>query len=92
MTGPMFPEGPRRDYELSQLTATPDNLARGDTPRWTSIKAAKAPTCDECAALAWETRGTQRTNVARTKRTIRKAELYLCNPHASLWRTRDLDA
>ncbi len=91
MTEPMFPEGPRLDYELSQLTATPDHLARGDTPRWTGVKAAKSPSCDECAALAWETKGAQRINPARTKRTIRKHDLYLCNPHASLWRARDLD-
>lgn len=87
----MFPDSPRRDYELSQLTATDNNLARGDLVRWTSIKSAKAPTCDECAARAWETHGAERATVARTKRVVRGHELYLCHAHAHLWKARDLD-
>lgn len=87
----MFPHSPRHDYELSQLTANDNNLAHDDLVRWTSIKSAKAPTCDECAALVWETRGSARSSVARTKRTVRTTELYLCHAHAALWKARDLD-
>lgn len=91
MTEPLFTHGPRRDYELSQLTATDNNLARGDTVRWTGIKSAKAPTCDECAARVWETQGSSRNSPARTKRVVRNTDLYLCHAHARLWKERDLD-
>jgi hypothetical protein len=91
MPDALFPQSPRRDYELSQLTAHDGNYAHDDTVRWTSIKSAKAPTCDECAARAWETQGTERATVARTKRVVRTSELYLCHAHARLWKERDLD-
>lgn len=91
MTTPMFDQGPRRGYELSQLCATPTNLRKDDTVRWTTLKSAKAPTCDECAARAWETHGSERPTVARVKRTVRTAHLLLCHPHAQLWKARDND-
>lgn len=87
----MVPEGPRRGYELSQLCANDNNLRGTSLVRWTTLKSAKSPTCDECAARAWETQGSERPTVARTKRNVRGHELFLCHPHAQLWKNRDLD-
>jgi hypothetical protein len=87
----MVPHHHLHDYELSQLCAIPQNMARTDLVRWTGVKAAKAPTCDECAARTWETKGAKRVTVARTKRVVRDSALYLCHAHADLWKARDLD-
>lgn len=58
-------------------------------PKYKSIKGRRTGHCDECFVLQHENRLGQRMNSAAWERDLHGRTLYLCTPHAFLWKERD---
>ena len=67
-------------------------LRKGRTVRWTPHRSKTAPWCDECFACQHEnpTDRTRMRSYATTRRALQGGlNLFLCGPHATLWKERD---
>lgn len=58
-------------------------------PKYTTVKGRRTTRCDECFVLQHENPRGQRMNNASWVRDIYGNTLYLCTPHAFLWKERD---
>lgn len=76
------------------LSATFDNDGQhADPPRilpkYIALKGRKRNRCDECFVQQHENPHGTRMRNAAWQRDIRRNTLYLCTPHAFLWKERD---
>lgn len=74
---------------LSRRFSDPTHQAGPDLVRWTNTTGARAGACDECIAQLWEQGLGAAPSHARTQRHLRDTRLFLCHPHAQLWKDRD---
>lgn len=58
-------------------------------PKYIPIRGRRKTRCDECFVLQHENPQGQRIYTASYARDIHGNTLYLCNPHAQLWKERD---
>ena len=89
MTG-LFPEPGKLPHELSlQYSEGEFRGVEGRKPSWTTQKTGTY--CDECMMCQHETpESLQRVRgKAVTKRKCGRTVLFLCGPHAELWKMRD---
>jgi hypothetical protein len=61
-------------------------------PRYASLKTRRRNRCDECFVQQHENPRAQRMNNATFQREIYGNVLFLCTPHAFLWKERDAEA
>lgn len=79
---------------LSRRFSTTEYVASGNLVHWSAIKRHIRGVCDECAATLYESgqpASATTVGVPRQIRRVRDAKLYLCHPHALLWKDRDRD-
>jgi hypothetical protein len=95
----MFPPVSARTIPMSKMYEAPQFRARPQTkddkqgrkPRWTVAKLKTPPSCDECFAVQWESKGafSPRADV-KHRRTFKDGTMLgLCNLHADAWHERD---